>query len=128
MAKCEHHEDYIRLYDERKVHMDKLEINLIDKINQIERKLERSNDRIESIIEKMSNQNTEHEKTVGYVKTLYDRFDELTRQMERIVSRLDDMVVKVAESHSFSTKGKNLVFEVVKWVTLALLAIGFLNR
>lgn len=130
MAKCEHHEDYVRLHDSLKEHIGRVEKTLENRIEDTDHKLSKAFDRIDEVRQDLSNQGSDYRETATYVKTLYGRFDELTTQMQSIVNKLDQYIATMAivqkdtdNNSQFSQGGRKLVFEIIKYIVIA--AVGY---
>lgn len=134
MAKCEHRDEFIKLQDGLKEHIDRVEHTLEDKIQRESRRTDASFKKIDQINNDIDIQSKEHLETEIYVKQLYRRFDDLTQQMQIIVTKLDTYIATMSKvqyetNHNteFSRKGKSLVYEILKW--LIILALGYsLNK
>lgn len=128
MPKCEHHDDYIKLHDSLKDHIGMVERTLDGKIQTIDKKTDSAFRKIDSLREEVDEQGRDHIETATYVKQLYKRFDELTTQMQGIVTKLDTYITTMAtvqqdtkNNSTFNKRGKDLVYEIIKWLVLLLL-------
>ena len=117
MAGYENTEDVLR-------YVDKIEDSLSSKIKDIDTKLG-------SLMIDFNKQVGEHREMEVYVKNLYKRFDDLTAEMQRVVSKLDTYIITLTaiqnetkQNSEFRKSGKDLVFEVIKWIVL--LGLGML--
>lgn len=129
MPKCEHHDDCIKLHDALKDHIGMVEKTLDGKINTVDKKTDAAFRKIDGLREELDEQGRDHIETATYVKQLYKRFDELTTQMQTIVAKLDTYITTMAtvrqetsSNSAFTKRGKDLVYEIIKW--LVLLALG----
>lgn len=133
MAKCEHHDEFMRNSDNLKDYIDKAENNLDEKIKGTDKKLEIAFQKIDEVKEDLDNQGKDHRETSVYVKTLYGRFDELAQQMQRVITKLDKFITKMAsveqelnQNSTFNKRGKDLIYEIIKW--LILIGLGYLIK
>jgi len=129
MAKCEHHDDYVKMHDTLRDHIGMVERTLDSKITTVDKKVDTAFRKLDDVREDLDEQGKDHRETATYVKQLYKRFDELAQQMQNIVTKLDAYIttmasVKVAtESNAgFNKRGKDLVYEVIKWAVFLALA------
>ena len=115
--KCEHHEDHVKLIE--------------TKNHEIERRITT----LETDMVDVKRVTTEHKLAVNetqlYIKELYGKFDSLTSQMKVVVDKMDQYITSLAvaqeqirSSNSFQKRGKDLVFEIIKW--LLVLGLGAL--
>lgn len=129
MPKCEHHDDYIKLHDVLRDHIGMVEKNLDGKINTVDKKTDAAFRKIDGLRDDLDDQSRDQTETATYVKQLYKRFDELTIQMGNIVTKLDTYITTMAtvkqeasSSAAFTKRGKDLVYEIIKWAVF--LALG----
>ena len=134
MPKCEYHEDYVQLLSGLKEYMGMVERNLESNIKSVGDKTDIAFDKIESIKEQISEQAKDHRETATYVKELYRQFDKLTIQMSNIVDKLDTYITAIAavkntadSNLAFTKSGKQMAFEIVKWVVLLGLGAALTN-
>jgi len=125
MPKCEHHDDYIKLHDALKDHIGMVERTLDGKIQTVDKKADSAFRKIDVIRDDVAEQGENYRETAAYVKQLYKRFDELTTQMQGIVTKLDTYITTMAtvqqetkSNSAFNMRGKDLVYEIVKWLVL----------
>ena len=120
MSKCEHH-------DELKEQMDRVERSLDEKIRNSDRNVHTAFLKIDKLRCDFETQVQNNRETETYVKTLYARFDELAKQMSNMVTKLDAYIQTIAilqqkaeNISSFQSRGKDLIFEIIKWLLLVL--------
>lgn len=126
MTKCEHHEDYIKLHEGIRDHIDRVEKGLERRINDTDRKLDTAFNKLDDVRDDINSQGRDYTETAAYVKTLYRRFDELTSQMQSVVIKMDQYIATMAvvksetdNNSKFSQSGKDLVKEVIKYIVIA---------
>lgn len=125
MPKCEHHDDYIKLHDALKDHIGMVEKTLDGKINAVDKKTDAAFRKIDGLRDDLDDQGRDQTETATYVKQLYKRFDELAIQMSQIVTKLDTYITTMAtvrqetsSNSAFTKRGKDLVYEIIKWLVL----------
>lgn len=113
MTKCESHEDIVKLVDKT------------------DKRVDVAFKKIDDLREDLNAQISEQRETDVYVKNLYKRFDDLTTQMQIVITRLDTYIVTLTTiqnetQHNVAAnkRGKDLVFEIIKWIVL--LGLGML--
>lgn len=117
MSGCENRDDIFK-------YVDKVEDSLLGRINDVD-------DKLDSLRADFNKQVGEHREMEAYVKNLYKRFDDLTAQMQLVVAKLDTYIITLTtlqnetkHNTEFRKSGKDLVFEIVKWIVL--LGLGML--
>ena len=135
MTKCEHHEDYIKLHEGLRDHIDRVEKGLDRRIDDTDKKLDTAFNKLDDIRDDVNTQGSDYRETATYVKTLYKRFDELTSQIQTVVVKMDQFIVTMAvvktdtdNNSKFSQKGKNLVYEIMKYLVIAALGYAIANQ
>jgi uncharacterized coiled-coil DUF342 family protein len=140
MAKCEHHDEYLKLHDTIKDRISMVERALEDKVHAVDKKTDTVFRKLDVLRDEVDEQGKDHRETATYVKQLYKRFDELTSQMQGVVTKLDNYITTMSttvanfqatlatnqanakNNSAFNKRGKDLVFEIIKW--LVLMGIG----
>lgn len=142
MAKCEHHDDYLMIVESMRKSLQAELTNTKEHLEKLDRKAEKSHQRIDELNRDVQDQRNEHKETETYVKELYKKVDSLTGQIHSLVLRMDQYFAELSKdriesaktqskafgSESFIADGKKLIFEIIKWLVIYALVKAGLSQ
>lgn len=108
--KCPYHDDYMRHLDTQ------------------DKAIERADGKAQKALDKIDSLESAHKETEIYTKELYktvekviDKVDNLSDQVAGLVTALTVNQSQTDNNANFNKKGKDLVYEIVKWLVFLVL-------
>lgn len=109
--KCQYHDDYMR-------HLDKQD----EAIERVDHKAQKALDKVDVLAEA-------HKETETYTKELYKTVDRVISKVDKLADQVGGLVTALTVNQSqtdnnsiFNKKGKDLIYEIIKWLILLALA------